>query len=224
MKNLITTLFLLFLIACSQQDTDETMITNEEMENSELPLTEEVNIENTLAEEENHKLEFVLDRETVTLNTENIPILKEFLSVISDHQQALADMSLENLDTEGLYLLSFNCNETTCSYLLLDRNEPNRTYLLDDLVLIKEIIPSPERNHLIFLYKQYDAEYFTLFNVEDWKVLHPQPELTDIKEIIEATWQDDETIDITYHINDNQEAHQQTISLFAENTIENEDK
>ncbi|UOQ85420.1 hypothetical protein [Gracilibacillus salinarum] len=224
MKYTITILLLLFLLSCSHNETNETMITNDkEMENTEQSFTEETNIENTPAEEENRELEFVLEQETVTLNTENIPILKEYLSVMPYQQQDVADMALQKLEIEGLYLLSFNCNDTTCSYLLLDRNEPNRSFLLDDLVLIEEILPSPEQNHFLFLFKQSDTEQYTVFNIEDWKVLDPQPKLTETKEITEAAWLDEETFDIFYHTPENQETLQQTISLLSDGAVGYED-
>ncbi|WP_130859791.1 hypothetical protein [Gracilibacillus phocaeensis] len=198
MKHTIWIFLLLMLCACDN-DQEDLMITKETdaMSNE----TVEQPPEQAEPIEEQHEIEFALDDEVIVLNTNNITILKSFLATTNDREQAVANMKLEKLMLEKLYLLSFNCQDEKCSFLLLDRKEPNRSLLLDDMVKLKEIIPSPEETQLFILFEHKNKDVWKVFQLEDWEMapFQAEAELEDLR-VIEANWQDEQNIHIQYHL------------------------
>ncbi|WP_208589415.1 hypothetical protein [Gracilibacillus suaedae] len=185
---------LILLIACSNQES-EPMITKEEPDQ---PIDELLDHEETPQEKESPEVEFVLEDEIITLNTENITILGAYLNTVDDRDRAIANMNLEKLDLDRLYLLSFNCSSTTCSYLLLDRNEPNRSFLVDDLVHLKEVILSPDQSKLLFILNEFQVDTWRVFNLEDWTTVKFEPTPPEAIHIQTAEWLDEESITIKY--------------------------
>lgn len=155
---------------------------------------------------ESREIEFVLDDETIMLNPDNITILKSFLETATNREQAIDSMKLEKLTLEKLYLLAFNCKNETCSYLLLDRNEPNRSLLLDDMVTVKEVLPSTEKTKLLFLFENDHKNTWKILQLDQWGntqfVLEeplPEKEAEDLH-IISGNWIDDTTVHIEYQL------------------------
>ncbi|WP_018932840.1 hypothetical protein [Gracilibacillus lacisalsi] len=186
---------LILLIGCSNQES-EPMITKEDPDQ---PIDELLDQEEIPQEKEDPEVEFILEDEIITLNTDNITILGAYLNTVENRDRAIANMKLEKLELDRLYLLSFNCSSTTCSYLLLDRNEPNRSFLIDDLIYLKEVIPSPDQSNLVFILDELQGDTWKVFNLEAWDTVkfEPPPPAEDIN-IQSAEWLDEESIIIKY--------------------------
>ncbi|SHM89102.1 hypothetical protein [Gracilibacillus kekensis] len=210
MKKLLC-LLLLFLIACSNHES-EPMITKEEPQEPVEELLEKEEITDIPQEKQNLEIEFILKDEIITLNTKNITILGSFLKTVKNKQSAIANMELKKLELDRLYLLSFNCSEDTCSYLLLDRNEPNRSFLIDDLAYIKEINYSPEESKLLFIIETYHTDTYKVFHLEDWTPKSYEPKLPEENIRIEnAMWLDEETIKLEYLLRSDNTSHEMTL-------------
>ncbi|MGN8645185.1 hypothetical protein ACTNEO_03705 [Gracilibacillus sp. HCP3S3_G5_1] len=188
---------LLFLLACSNQNT-EPMITKEDPEQSIDELLDQKEVQETPQEKENLEVEFLLEDEIITLNTKNITILGAYLNTVKNRDEAISNMELEKLDLDNLYLLSFNCVQTNCSYLLLDRKEPNRSFLIDDLIHIKEVIPSHDQSKLFFILEEFKADSWKVFDLNEWTTMKFEPPPPNNIRIQSADWFDEESITINY--------------------------
>ncbi|MGP4040469.1 hypothetical protein ACTWP4_11350 [Gracilibacillus sp. D59] len=216
-KIFIVSLILLF--ACSNQD-EEQMIVKEETKQPIDDLLDQEVVQETPQEKENLDVEFVLEDEIITLNTKNITILGAYLSTVNNRKKAISNMKLEKLDLNRLYLLSFNCSQNTCSYLLLDRNEPNRSFLVDDLIHLKEMIPSPDQSKLLFIIDNYKTDSWKVFNLEDWTTIKFEPPPPEEIRIQTATWLDEETINIEYQQSPDNTVQEMTITTQQEQLFE----
>ncbi len=174
------------------------MITKEDPEQPIDELLDQETVQETPQEKESLEVEFVLEDEIITLNTKNITILGAYLNTVNNRKEAISNMKLEKLDIDRLYLLSFNCTPATCSYLLLDRNEPNRSFLVDDLINLKEVIPSPDQSMLLFIINEFQADTWKVFNLEEWTTTKFDPPPPEEIRIQMATWLDEESINIEY--------------------------
>ncbi|WP_163536652.1 hypothetical protein [Gracilibacillus sp. YIM 98692] len=197
MKNSIIICLFLILFACSKQE-EEPLVVKEEPEEPIEDLIEKEELTEKPIENENFELKFLLEDEVISLNTENISILKSYLSTFDDanRKQVIEQMELKKLPLNHLYLLSFSCQSETCSYLLLDRGNPNRSFLLDDFVYIKDITVAPDKNSLIFVMEQLDTDYMVSFYLPEWKTIPLQPsvKLTQHKRVKSLSWIDNDTI------------------------------
>lgn len=178
----------------------------------ELVKTEEME-EESLQNNETLEIEFTSENELITINTANINILNSYLNTFINKEKAVSNMELTKLDIAKLYLLSFNCNETTCSYLLLDRKEPNRSFLVDDLIHIKEALPSPDQSKLLFIIANFDStETFKVFEQNEWTLLNFElPPSEETITINEATWIDEQTIKLQYQEPTDNSIHEITL-------------
>src|SRR5690625_1534951 len=73
--------------------------------------------------ESNQFLEFTLSDQQISLNTDKIPILSSFLKSHNDRDQAVQDMQLSQIlkdKSESIFLLSFACQDNSCSYVLIN--------------------------------------------------------------------------------------------------------
>ncbi len=187
----------MLLIACSNQD-NEPMITKEDPEQPIDELLDEEAVQETSQEKENPEVEFVLKDEIITLNTENITILGAYLNTVNNRNRAISNMKLDKLELDRLYLLSFNCSSSTCSYLLLDRNEPNRSFLVDDLINLKDVILSPDQSKLLFIINESQTDSWKVFNIEEWATVQFKPSPPEKISIQTANWHDEESFTIEY--------------------------
>ncbi|MFD2658176.1 hypothetical protein [Gracilibacillus thailandensis] len=219
MKKIII-ISLILLIGCSNKES-EPMITKEDPDQ---PIDELLDQEEIPQEKEDPEVEFILEDEIITLNTDNITILGAYLNTVENRDRAIANMKLEKLELDRLYLLSFNCSSTTCSYLLLDRNEPNRSFLVDDLVYLKEAIPSPDQSNLVFILDTSQGDTWKVFNLEDWNTVkfEPPPPSEDIN-IQSAEWLDEESIIINYQQISNNKEQEMIITEKQEQLFDGED-
>ncbi|SFM01440.1 hypothetical protein SAMN04487943_106192 [Gracilibacillus orientalis] len=188
---------LMLLIACSNQD-NEPMITKEDPEQPIDELLDQEAVQETSQETENPEVEFVLKDEIITLNTENITILGAYLNTVNNRNRAISNMKLDKLELDRLYLLSFNCSSSTCSYLLLDRNEPNRSFLVDDLINLKDVILSPDQSKLLFIINESQTDSWKVFNIEEWATVQFEPSPPEKISIQTANWHDEESFTIEY--------------------------
>ena len=196
MKKIIFFIFIV-LVACSNEE-EEPMLTKGEPEQESI----QEEISEKPVEKENLNIEFSLEEEIITLNTENIPILENYLDTVPKTDVAIEKMELTKLEPERLYLLTFNCQEKTCSNLLLDRNTPNRSFLIDDLVHIKDTIPSTDNSKLLIILEEKQVDRFMVFNLADWTPTKFTTSVTmsdDIR-ITSGEWIEEETIHLEYTV------------------------
>jgi len=195
-KKIIFFIFIV-LVACSNEE-EEPMLTKGEPEQESI----QEEISEKPVEKENLNIEFSLEEEIITLNTENIPILENYLDTVPKTDVAIEKMELTKLEPERLYLLTFNCQEKTCSNLLLDRNTPNRSFLIDDLVHIKDTIPSTDNSKLLIILEEKQVDRFMVFNLADWTPTKFTTSVTmsdDIR-ITSGEWIEEETIHLEYTV------------------------
>ncbi len=186
------------MVACSNQKSDP-MITKEETQEPVRELLAKEEVQETPQAKQNLEIEFVLEDEIITLNTSNITILGAFLNTVTNKEVAISNMDLVKLEMEKLYLLTFNCSENNCSYLLLDRSEPNRSFLLDDLITVEEIIPSPDQSKLLFVINSYRNRTYKVFQLEDWKTVQYDHGLPDENISFDhVSWKDNKSIKMEY--------------------------
>ncbi len=198
------------------------MITKEEPHEPVEEMLEKEEVSETPQEKQNFEIEFVLEDEIITLNTKNITILDAYLKTVKNKQKSISNMELEKLDMDSLYLLAFNCSENTCSYLLLDRNEPNRSFLIDDLVNIKEVSYSPKQSKLLFIIETYHTDTYKIFDLDDWTPKSYEPKLSEeYIRIDNKIWVDEETVKLEYqHLSDSSTNHEMTLKQSKEQLFE----
>lgn len=149
-------LLLIVITSCSSKETP--VIVKEETNHTDTDgatLIEESEKNDT--EEYQMMIEFTLENEQLTIDLEQVPILKSYLAQIDNRQQAIAQMELTKLDIESaepLYLLNFAEVEQMGSYLLLDPSDNGNSFLLTDRASFIEVIPSPEGGQLLFNFER----------------------------------------------------------------------
>ncbi|WP_138415148.1 hypothetical protein [Aquibacillus sediminis] len=102
-------------------------------------------------------LEFKLPNEVVSIHLDGVPILQQYLSSVENRQQAADKMTLTPLNVpekDDLYLLEFSCIENKCSYLLLDREQDGRSFLIADLAKFANMHVSPNQEKLLFIFNR----------------------------------------------------------------------
>ncbi|MFC4404741.1 hypothetical protein [Gracilibacillus xinjiangensis] len=187
-KMRIILLFLIFTIftGCAGNNTENQVIPTDDSEYIENNQLTESTMEINQEEEPlpvDTTIDFFIDNQLVTIDTENIPILNTFLNTFKNRQVGINTMSLEKLPIEDLYLLSFNCNMLNCSYMLIDHTKPNKTILLDDFVQFKDMALSPTEEELLILLERSRSDYVILFNLVDWNQEDFKPSLNDYGDI-----------------------------------------
>ncbi|SER98162.1 hypothetical protein SAMN04487944_11468 [Gracilibacillus ureilyticus] len=171
MKKTITILLLLFITGCTNADSEDNLTLPEEITGSNEVIAN--SIKSVPIEEESVRIDttidFFVDNKIITIDTEKIPILENFLSTFADREDGISTMALETLHLENLYLLTFNCNIDNCSYMLIDHSATDQSRLLDDFVTLKSFLPSPSGDKLLFIFGKKEADYVTVFNLQEWK-------------------------------------------------------
>ncbi|MRH41855.1 hypothetical protein GH741_04105 [Aquibacillus halophilus] len=204
-----------FLMGCSSEESPA--ITKKDVV-SEEPSSKPELIENETKENNEQQiemlLEFNLPSEQVTINLEEVDILKEYLSGVSDTQQQISNMKLTPINlqlNETLYLLQFSCYNDNCSYLLLDQNEDGRSFLVSDLSKLLKFSLSEENNKLLMIFRRVSIVNETLIqkdnlvvmDIDSWVKL-PYSSSTGEKftnnyqtPILDAIWNEDDSITVT---------------------------
>lgn len=106
--------------------------------------------------ESNQFLEFTLSDQQISLNTDKIPILSSFLKSHNDRDQAVQDMQLSQIlkdKFESIFLLSFACQDNSCSYVLIN-TESGYSKLLADQARTVKINASPDESYLFIQFER----------------------------------------------------------------------
>jgi hypothetical protein len=154
-------------------------------------------------------IEFYLNDEQVTINLKGLPILNNYLHGSANRKQSIEEMELTRVysDEENIYLLEFSCNDTLCSYLILNQNRDNPSFLIADLARSLETKLSPDESKLLFLFER-DAgpsegmKDIVVIDIMDWSRLQLINETTGETilgykwPLNEVEWVDDETISV----------------------------
>jgi hypothetical protein len=199
-------LMLLFIASCSSEaETDiEHVISNPDKNISETELIEE-----EADEDVEEYIEFFLDDEQVTINLRGLPILNNYLQGSSNRKQAIEEMDLTRIysDEEKIYLLEFSCNDSLCSYIILNQHRDNPSFLIADLARLSETRISPETSKLLFLFERDSGpsemlKDIVVIDVDNWERLQLVNETTadpilDYKwPLSDVEWVDDDTISV----------------------------
>lgn len=202
-------LFVLLLGACDKEE--QVMVKEASSPQSTKEKPELIEQSDEEKDEVDQIIEFILPEEKVMINLEMVPILEAYLKAAQNRNSIVKSMKLSPIDYGGdsqLYLLEFSCVNQSCSYLLLDKTDGNQAFLVADLAKIKEIKLSPD-NSKVFL--QFTRENSTTFpygdivviDIVNWKLLSLTNNTNDLKvldyqtSILEATWNDNESIAVT---------------------------
>ncbi|GAB3064148.1 hypothetical protein [Virgibacillus ainsalahensis] len=191
MRNFIfIAIFILLLSACSK---NEPAIIKQETSSNHHSGKPEL-IEETTEEETKGYIDFPVADELVRINLEMVPILKEYLAVIYDADEAIDQMKLERVHTQGesIYLLEFSCVSELCSYLLLNPSSDKQSYLLADMAKYTDMRASPDNNKLSFRFDRQKASPLPLTNIvvidiKSWTTLSLNNEMND-DNILHYTW------------------------------------
>ncbi|KAB8138587.1 hypothetical protein F9U64_02935 [Gracilibacillus oryzae] len=183
-KKGLTILLLIFFVGCSNKDITANITDDTEEETNDIIAT---TTDNTPVKKEplpdDKTIDLSVDNEIIEIDTEEIPILSYFLSTFENKQIGINTMTLEELEIENLYLLSFNCNINNCSYLLLDQNNPKRSMLLNDFVHLKSIVPSPSEEDFLIIFEHRHSDEMVIFNLDKWRKKNFEQNLKEFGEI-----------------------------------------
>jgi hypothetical protein len=207
-KHLFFSLFLmtLFIVSCTSVESDiEDVISDPENQKTAPELIEE----QTEDDEPEEYIEFYLDDEQVTINLRGMPILNNYLQGSSDRKQSIEEMDLTRVysDEENIYMLEFSCKDNLCSYIILNQNRDNPSFLIADLAKALETKLSPDESKLLFLFERdagpsEELKDLVVIDIRNWNRLQLVNETTadPILEykwpLKEVEWQDDETISV----------------------------
>ncbi|MFA1818747.1 hypothetical protein ACDX78_00870 [Virgibacillus oceani] len=199
-------LMILFIVSCtSSVESDiENVISDPENNKTEPELVEE-----ETDDEVEEYIEFFLDDEQVTINLRGLPILNNYLQGASNREQSIEEMELTRIysDEESIYLLKFSCYDSFCSYIILNQNRDNPSFLIADLARLSETRISPEASKLLFLFERdsgpsEELKDIVVIDIGDWSRLQLVNETTadpilDYKwPLSEVEWVDDDTISV----------------------------
>lgn len=205
MKKLLSLsiLFLaLFSVGCVNS---EPVIVKQETKN-ERPvhnpeLVEEKNEENKT----NTFIEFFSPKEVVTVNLNMVPILKQYLQSVQDREQTVRRMNLIPIhdDYATLYLLEFSCYQESCSYILIDQNQDNRSHLIADLSQYIQMEFSPDMQKIFLQFNRptdfsVSLGHAVVVNLQDWTILDlAETEVSILNysnPILEINWADNDSL------------------------------
>lgn len=121
-------------------------------------------------------IEFTLTDRQISLHIDQIPILSNYLAQHTNRNQAIENMQLTQIDEDefdSLFLLSFACENNSCSYLLLN-TETEQSKLLADQAEITRIDPSTDHSKLLIKFERQAIEQpwnlnkVMLFDLDNW--------------------------------------------------------
>lgn len=175
-------ILLILLTACTEEPVIMKSESPPENPNQEPEIVEEGNDSEEDIEE---YIEFALPEEEIMINLKLVPILDSYLQVAQNKEQAMEQMTLIPIQAadKTLYLLEFSCQQTLCSYLLLDQTEDNWAYLIADLAKLAQKTTSPDDTKLLFHFNREQASPppfsdIVVIDLEKWEpiTLHNQTE------------------------------------------------
>ncbi|MFD1849221.1 hypothetical protein [Oceanobacillus bengalensis] len=137
-------------------------------------------------------IDFSVDDQLVRVNLDGIPILNNYLIGIIDKETAVEGMNLEEIEGQSIYLLEFSCQNDLCSYLIINQNEEDQSYLLTDLARYETTHFSPDGSKLAIQFSRpsshdYPLHHIITINTETWELLDLQNE-TESESILQYTW------------------------------------
>ncbi|ALX47308.1 hypothetical protein [Lentibacillus amyloliquefaciens] len=184
---------LMFLMACNEEPVIVKSDSPPEDSTQEPEIVEQ-EIEDGDEKEVDEFIEFALPEEKVMVNLKMVPILNSYLQAVQMREEAIEQMTLLPIQAadRNLYLLEFSCHESTsCSYLLLDRTEENRTYLIADLATLVQKTMSPDEKKMLFHFNREESHPplsdIVVIDLNSWeqKTLRNQ---TDDVDVLDYTW------------------------------------
>ncbi|MFD2043921.1 hypothetical protein ACFSTA_05125 [Ornithinibacillus salinisoli] len=210
MKRIIVLLWMCLLIsACAK---DEPALVKKDTPPIDPNTTPELIKQTNDKEDVDEFIEFPLNDEIIMVNLSRVPILQQYLQVASDRDKKIEEMTIERVhqkDENSVYLLEFSCNNTYCSYLLLDQNKENTGHLVADLATITQTKLSNDGSKLLLFFKRDSSLPLPLANIvvmdlEEWKPI----QLINLDEndvdvlnyrwpILSVDWLDNETISVS---------------------------
>jgi len=197
---------LLFITSCSgEAETDiEHVISDPDND-----ISEPEHVEEEADDDVEEYIEFFLDDEQVTINLPGLPILNNYLQGSSNRKQATEEMNLTRIysDEEKIYLLEFSCNDSLCSYIILNQHRDNPSFLIADLARLSETKISPDTSKLLFLFERDSGpseklKNIVVIDIYNWNRLQLVNETTadpilDYKwPLNNVEWIDDDTISV----------------------------
>ncbi|SFD46642.1 hypothetical protein SAMN05216238_101459 [Lentibacillus persicus] len=192
-KKIFTLMLLMLLTGCDEEPAIVQSDTPSE-DAAQVPEIIEQEKGNGEEEEVDEFIEFVLPKETIMINLKMVPILDSYLTAVDDRQQAIAQMTLLPIQTPDrqLFLLEFSCHESnSCSYLLLDQTEENRTYLIADLATLVQKTASPDMNKVLFHFNREESRPalsdIVVIDLNSWEAMTLHNKSND-KDVLNYTW------------------------------------
>lgn len=178
MKKYLFSLFLLMLILLSSCSKQQPIIIQEEVESDNDELSIDLVEEGHDNEEEEplQFLELTINDQLITLSIDQIPILSNYLAQHANRNQAIQDMKLIKIlpdDYDSLFLLSFACEDQSCSYLFLN-TELLQSQLLADQANLVKVEPSPDLSKVLFIFernladKPWNLSKLIVYDIENW--------------------------------------------------------
>lgn len=173
LKRILLFLLLLLLAACSKEPS----IIIQEITDSAGETSIDIVEEGFSDEEQFQFLEFTLSDQQIRLNIDKIPILDNYLENHIDKNQAIQEMQLIQIlkdKFDSIFLLSFACQDSACSYVLIN-TETEYSQLLADQAQIIKINPSPDESYLLIqferqlLNKNWLTNKLVIFELEKWE-------------------------------------------------------
>ncbi|MFD1361530.1 hypothetical protein [Lentibacillus salinarum] len=177
-KKFLAIIILVILTAC----TEEPVIVKSDAPPDAPEQKPEIVEQQTDDEEEVEEfIEFALPEEKIMVNLKMVPILDSYLQAVPNRQKAIGQMTLDPIQAtdKNLYMLAFSCRETACSYLLMDRTEENKTYLLADLAELSQTVLSPDGTNVMFHFTREESPShlplsdIVVIDLEKWEPMTP---------------------------------------------------
>ncbi|GAA4071203.1 hypothetical protein [Amphibacillus indicireducens] len=207
-KKYLLSLLFIILVGCSkeppiiiQEVTDPTSETS-----IDLVAEEFSDVENA------QFLEFTLSDQQISLNIDKIPILANFLKNHNDRDQAIQNMQLTQIlkdKFDSFFLLSFACQDNSCSYVLIN-TESEYSKLLADQARTVKINVSPDESYLLI---QFERQLRTnprvtnklfVLDLDTWEEIiltFEDKDMTSLHSfrwpILDAEWRNDDELEIT---------------------------
>lgn len=182
---------LIFISACN--DTEPVIVKRETT--SDPVINEPELIEEETEKDDVQFIEFSLPYEQVVINLQKIPILKEYLQLMKDKKTAIEKMNLIpiHLGKRTIYLLEFSCEDSLCSYLIIDQSKDNPAYLIADLAKYVNAMISPDQTTIIIKFQRHHSLPVPLTNLvaidlDQWKILSLTTSSATEHEILNFNW------------------------------------
>lgn len=206
-KVFVTLLLFIFLTGCSREPPIIIQEATDTISENSIEIEEEYT-----DEEQIQFLEFTLSDQIISLNINKIPILYNFLENHNDKDQAIQEMQLIQIlkdKFDSIFLLNFACQESACSYVLINTKTESSQLLADQAQIVK-IKPSHEESYLLIqferqlLNKNWLTNKLVIFDLEKWEEVilteddHNMTSLHSFRwPILNVEWLSDDELEIT---------------------------